>query len=113
VRLPLIVLSALACAGASVPAFSQAAASSATSQRMAVPTALRNDIGSLPASAGSDTNLNGAASQRPLPADEVGVTRRVQRANEHSLDATGHKVDAAGNPVGQSPEANGALPKGQ
>lgn len=92
----------LSFAATAAPAFSQAAASSATSQRMAVPKALHNDVDALPASAGADTNLNDAASRQALPADDTAVTRRVRQANEHALDASGHKVDAAGNPVGQA-----------
>jgi hypothetical protein len=103
VRTLIVSLTVLFAVGVQAPVFAQAAASSATSQRMAVPRALHNDVQALPASAGADTNLNDAASRQPLPAsDHTAVTRRVRQANEHSLDASGHKVDAAGNPVGQA-----------
>jgi len=39
----------------------------------------------------------------PVQGDEPGVTRRLERANDHALDAEGHKLDAAGHPVGQAP----------
>lgn len=94
-------------AGTAAPAFSQASASSATSQRMAVPKALHNDVGSLPASAGTDANANNDAADRATPAaGNSGVTRRVRDANKHAVDATGHKVDAAGKPVGQAAETD-------
>lgn len=39
----------------------------------------------------------------PVQGDAPGVTRRLEHANDHALDAQGHKLDAAGRPVGQAP----------
>lgn len=44
-----------------------------------------------------------ASTAAPVQGDEPGVTRRLEHANDHALDAEGHKLDAAGRPVGQAP----------
>ncbi|HEY4143590.1 hypothetical protein [Pinirhizobacter sp.] len=39
----------------------------------------------------------------PAADDAPGVTHRVEYANDHALDAQGHKLDVGGRPVGQAP----------
>jgi hypothetical protein len=45
----------------------------------------------------------------PVQPGAPGVTRRVQNANTHDVDARGHTLDPHGKPVGQAPSP-AALP---
>jgi hypothetical protein len=61
-----------------------------------------------PAAAPVPTHSDAGATERGLapvkPAGSAtGVTRRVENANAHGVDAKGHTLDPHGKPVGQAP----------
>ncbi|MET0935684.1 MAG: hypothetical protein ABWX83_06840, partial [Luteibacter sp.] len=74
----------------------------------AAPAPVQPNAAALPVQPASDAGAT-ERGMTPVQPGALGVTRRVQNANTHDVDATGHTLDPHGKPVGQAPSP-GAQP---